>query len=67
MNDNCKGCFVITETCQIVKKGYQDGCPCSTCIVKITCKQSCDTFTNFDHDVVYHRDPLEGSELYNER
>jgi len=42
--DQCEGCVVLTETtkCSIKEKGYQNKCPCPTCIVKIMCRHDCE-------------------------
>ena len=56
--DECKGCTLLDSDerygCvqfQILKRIFKN-CPCLDCIVKVTCTDQCENFTNFQEDFI---------------
>jgi len=55
----CKRSYI----CDLVMNGSVQGCPCLTCLVKVTCEKICDDLNNyyrsifpFDHEEMKWRD-----------
>ena len=42
-DDDCKGC-ITSYCCDLIMNGTTTTCPCRTCLVKMTCDQTCDRF-----------------------
>lgn len=72
---NCRGCYYYYSSdetphpfiCIYSQLGYDldsvEGCPCKTCLVKVTCKRRCEDFmtyfnTKVEPDEYYLRDGL---------
>ena len=54
IKDNCRGCTSLVKilggaiTC--IYDEYADECPCSNCIVKVMCRESCAIHDQFRED-----------------
>ncbi len=62
---NCRGCYYYYNNEQISSRpficiysqlGYDldfiEGCPCKTCLVKVTCKRRCEDFMTYFNTIV---------------
>jgi len=50
MYENCKGCGTLKDVngeCHYALGNSDGKCPCTTCIVKSMCEQSCEDFEKF--------------------
>lgn len=53
--NSCKGCLEYSDTkiCKFIPQKYKTQCPCTTCIVKVTCNEQCDKLYDFEKSLVY--------------
>lgn len=66
INEDCLGCYMLEESaskeeisnmelqagepCYVYQLGVEDNCPCTKCLVKAMCTESCDVVTNYIKD-----------------
>jgi len=58
MNNYCKGC-IEKDACPIQDGHVEEHCPCSRCLVKVTCKNGC-----INYDVFYEKYSSSQQELF---
>lgn len=49
MNENCKGCHSRPNCIHTALNKY-GMCPCSNCLVKVTCTHGCDEYQEYFND-----------------
>lgn len=72
LKGNCEGCYYNslqnTLTCIFPSLGYKlntiEGCPCSTCIVKMVCNERCNSFMIFLRMFSISRDNTDWDKYY---
>lgn len=44
--ERCRGCY-ISKVCLIYKSDLDGYCPCTSCLLKIVCRESCSVYLEF--------------------
>ena len=47
----CEGCWYFKSQCTFVVENHDRSCPCSFCVVKVICRNTCDEWFEWSHRV----------------
>lgn len=44
IKNHCHGCVIYNNECDTQKNNFDGSCPCSQCIIKTMCENSCERY-----------------------